>query len=95
MSKKSYKQKQKINCLDCNKLLIKPYISSYIKNQHSKTEYSQFVCQGMKYTMKDKNLIFIANDKYYCKVCKRIIKNKSLYMHNKSILHKKLLSFFF
>ena len=84
--------KEKIHCPYCNKLRIKKYISTHIKNKHSKSQYSQIVRKGMRYNLKNKDLIFKSNTKYYCEICRTTIKIKSSYMHLKSILHKKLLS---
>lgn len=94
MTKQENILKEKIHCPECNKLLVKKYISSHIKKSHSKSRYSKNVRKGMRYGLKNKNLFIKSNTEYYCEICNTIIKMKSYYMHIKSLLHKKLLSSF-
>jgi hypothetical protein len=94
MTKKQNILKEKIHCPECNKLLVKKYISSHIKKNHSKSQYSKNVRKGMRYGLKNKDLLTKSNTEYYCEICNTTIKKKSYYMHIKSLLHKKLLSSF-
>lgn len=84
--------KQRIDCPICGKKnFVKQYISMHIKREHPGSEYSQLISKGMKFKPNPSKDIFLNIDKYYCKVCQKAINKTSLYMHLKSLLHKKLL----
>lgn len=87
---KKLNSKQKINCPVCNQLYIKQYISSHIKKSHPSYNYSKVVKRGMRFSFNSYNSIFQTSKKYFCKICKKTIKNRCIYYHNKTQLHKLL-----
>lgn len=87
-------KKPKIICPICHFPYIKKYFSSHMKNIHKNKEYSRVIKRGMRYNFNKENPLFMPNNKYYCEICKKAIKNNSLYVHNKSIMHLKLLNLY-
>ena len=92
MKSNTINQKTKIDCPICHKKdLVKQYISYHMKRKHPESQYSKLIKRGMKLKLKQYILLPIKDNDYFCNICQKTINKSSIYMHNKTVLHKILL----